>query len=78
MARPVLGLILTPQRQSFAERRLVDLDDIDSCGLEIVDLGGQRRSDLVRHLGTRNIVADKTPLRHCHRSRQHTLERFLG
>ena len=51
--RPVeIGFPIAPaQRQPFADRRLVDLDDADAGGFQVRDLVAQRERDLAADLG---------------------------
>ena len=69
---------VSPQRQQLAQRRLVDLDDADARGHEIVDLVAQCERDLVRGLRERLVVPDERPGQDRHRPGEHALHRTLG
>jgi hypothetical protein len=57
----VRGLIGLLQRRQLTQRRLVDLDHGDACGLEIGDLVAQRKSDLVRRVCEGLFLAHERP-----------------
>src|SRR3989442_228015 len=50
------------ERQTLAQRRLVDLDDADAGALEIQHLVTDRERELLRGFGTGLVVADEGPL----------------
>src|SRR3954464_14197857 len=54
----VLVPAVPPQWEALPDRRLVDLDDLDSGLLEVFDLVANRESKLLARIGQRLIVAD--------------------
>src|SRR5216683_7608141 len=73
--RPVeIGFpIRLTERQTFTDRRLIDLDDPNSGLLQVYDFIAKCERDLAAGLLTRNVVADEGPLQHCDGSGQHAL-----
>ncbi|MNN28388.1 hypothetical protein D3C81_1419540 [compost metagenome] len=65
------------QRQAFADGRLVDLDDADAGRFQVGHLVADGQGDLQRRGGARLVVAHERPLQDRHRTRQHTLYRFM-
>ena len=66
------------QRQAFAQRRLVDLDQADAGLLEIEHLIADRERDLPAGRRPRLVVAHEGPLQDRHRPGEHALHRPLG
>ena len=77
--RPVEVLVpaVRAQRQALADRRLVDLDDLDARGLEVRDLVADRERELLAGLRARLVVAHERPHEHRHRAGEHALDRLV-
>ena len=67
------GAIGGTQRQTLAERRLINLDNTDTGSLQIAHLVPNRDRDLLRGLGARLVVAHERPLQNRHRAGEHAL-----
>ncbi len=77
--RPVeIGLPVCPaQRQSFAKRRLVDLDHHGTRLLQVHDLVADGKSDLATDRRSWKIVANERPVENGDRAGEHALDRTL-
>src|SRR5712664_1093753 len=71
------GPIGAPQRQSFAQGGLIDLDHADARRLEIDHLVANGQRDLFGRFRARLVVADERPLQNRHRPGQHPFHRTL-
>ncbi len=70
-----VGLV---QRQAFAQRRLVNLDNADAGRFEIRDLVAQRQRDLLRDGFARHVLARERPAENGYRAGQHSFHRLAG
>src|SRR5712692_3415053 len=66
------------ERQTLAQRRLVDLDDADAGALEIQHLVTDRECELLSGFGTGLVVAHEGPLQDRDGSREHPLHGPVG
>jgi hypothetical protein len=76
--REILISVLLPEREAFAKRGLVDLDDADPGGFEVANFLPDRQRDLPAGHPARLVLANERPLEYRHRPRQHPLARFVG
>src|SRR5712691_2328327 len=72
------GPIGAPQRQSFPQGGLIDLNHPYARGLEIEHLVANRQRELFGRFPARLVVADERPLQDRHRPGQHPFHRTLG
>ena len=74
-----IGLPLAPpERQPFAQRGLVDLDDGDPGPLQVQHFIADGQRQLPAGQGTGLIIADERPVEDRDRAGQHALHRLLG
>lgn len=66
------------ERETLAESGLIDLDDVDTSGLEINNLVAEGKSKLFSLNGLVNIVTGERPPQTGDRTSEHTLHGLLG
>jgi hypothetical protein len=74
----VIRPLRPPEREAFAQCRLVDLNHANPGRLQVENLIADRERKLLRGLRSRLIVTHKRPLQNRDRTRQHPLHRALG
>ncbi len=67
----VVPPLLAAQRQAFAERRLIYLDDTDASSLQVADLVANGQRQLSRLHLARHVLAGERPHQHGHRTGEH-------
>jgi len=67
-----------PQRQQLPQGRLVELDDPDASGFQVVDLVAQGQRDLPGGVAEGLVVPDERPGQHRDRTGEHALDRLAG
>ena len=66
------------QRQAFAQRRFVDLDDAEAGFFQIQHFVADGKRDLQAGVGTRLVVAHEGPVQDGYRAGEHRFHRALG
>lgn len=66
------------ERETLTESGLVDLDDVDTSGLEVDDLVAEGKSELFSLNGLVNIITGERPSQTGDRASEHALHRLLG